>query len=223
MKFNPVQVLVHLGAWFLIAWLIFDYFTGNLTINPIQAATQRTGRIAIAFLVLSLAVTPLNTLFGFRRGITARRTLGLYAFMFVVIHFTLFVGVDYRFDIATLVDETLTKPFIIAGLSALLILIPLAFTSSRYWKKRLGKNWKRLHRLVYLAGVLAVVHYAWAVKGNIASLQGDIVKPLLYGLILAMLLLARLPMVRRSASNLRYRLFHRKPVKDPRSKSGLVS
>jgi sulfoxide reductase heme-binding subunit YedZ len=206
MKFSPLRGLVHLSAWFLIAWLVWDYFSGNLTVNPIQAATQRVGRIAIAFLVLSLAVTPLNTLFGFRRALTVRRTLGLYTFLFAVIHFTIFVGVDYRFDIPTLVDETATKPYIIAGLSTLLILLPLAITSFRWWMKRLGKGWMRLHRLVYLAGILAVVHYAWAVKGNIANLQGDIVRPLFYGILVAVLLLARLPVVRRTASNLRHKV-----------------
>jgi methionine sulfoxide reductase heme-binding subunit len=206
-KVNPWRILVHASAWFLVAWLIWDYYSGNLTINPIQAATQRTGRIAIAFLVLSLAVTPLNTLFGFRQALTVRRTLGLYAFMFALIHVTMFVGVDYGFDIPTLVGETYKKPYIIVGLSTFLILIPLAITSFRWWMKRLGKHWRRLHRLVYLAGALAVVHYAWAVKGNILTLQGDIAKPFLYALIVAALLLARLPVVRRTASKLRFRRF----------------
>jgi methionine sulfoxide reductase heme-binding subunit len=216
MKFHPLRIVVHLSAWFLIAWLIWDYFTGNLTVNPIQAATQRTGRIAIAFLTLSLAATPLNTLFGFRQAITVRRTLGLYAFMFAAIHFTLFVGIDYGFDLPTVFDETFTKPYIIVGLSTLLILIPLAITSFPWWMKRLGKNWKRLHRFVYLAGVLVVVHYIWAVKGNLATLQGDIVKPLLYGVVVAILLLARLPLVRRAASKFRFKLNTESRVRRPR-------
>ncbi len=218
-----LQILVHTSAWFLVAWLIYDYVTGGLTVNPIQAATQRVGRYAITFLVLSLAATPLNTLFGFRQAISVRRSLGLYAFMFAAMHFLLFVGIDYRFDIRTIYEETFTKPYIIVGLSVFLILLILAATSFKWWMKRMGKNWRHLHSLVYIAGILAVVHYAWVVKGNIVTLQGNIVKPFIYGVIVFVLLLLRLPVIRRPASNLRTRLFHRNFLENLRTKRNLIS
>lgn len=213
-KLPTLQGIVHLGAWLLVAWLIFDYLAGNLSINPIQDITQRTGRYAIAFLVLSLAATPVNTLTGFHQVIKVRRTLGLYAFMFASIHFLFFSGVDYRFDWITLIDEVITKPYILIGVISLTILLTLAITSLKWWMKKMGKNWKRLHTLVYLAGVTVVIHYAWAVKGDVLSLQGDIIKPLLYGLAVIILLALRVPSIRRRASQLRYLRKSRLPVGD---------
>jgi sulfoxide reductase heme-binding subunit YedZ len=218
-RFTPYQIAAHIAAWALVGWLVFDYFSGRMSINPIQDATQRTGRYAIALLVLSLACTPLNTLFGLRQALPARRTLGLYAFMFVCFHLTLLVGVDYGLNLPLLIGDLGTKRYILVGLPAFLILLSLAFTSTNGWKKRLGKNWKRLHRLVYLAGSLAVIHYAWAAKGNLLDLQGDIIKPAFYGLAVLLLLLVRLPPIRRSASNLHFRLMNRlapRPAAPPR-------
>lgn len=202
-KLTPLQIIVHASAWVLVAWLSFDYLSGRMSINPIQDVTQRTGRYAIAFLVLSLSATPLNTIFGLRQALKVRRALGLYAFMFATIHFLFFSGVDYRFNWKILIDETLSKPYIILGTTSLGILLVLAVTSFRWWMKKLGKNWKRLHTLVYIAGITVVVHYAWAVKGDLLSLQGDILKPLLYGVMVAILLALRIPAVRRYASKLR--------------------
>jgi len=204
-RLSRLQIVVHFVVWFLLAWLVWDYFTGNLTINPIQAATQRTGRYAITLLILSLACTPLNTLFGFRQALTARRALGLYAFMFAAIHFTIFIWWDFGFNWDLLKLEVLEKRYVIVGLGAGVILALLAATSLRYWMKRLGKNWKRLHRLIYLAGVLVVLHYAWAKKGDLLRLQGDMVGPLIAGLSVLLLLTFRIPVVRRKARSIRTR------------------
>lgn len=202
-KLSPLQIMVHAAAWLLVAWLAWDYYSGNLTVNPIQAAQQRTGRYAIYFLVLSLACTPANLLFGFRQALTARRALGLYAFMFAAVHFILFIGVDYGFEFGLIFQDVATKRYILVGTLALLILIPLAATSFKWWMKRLGKNWKRLHRLVYLAGVVAVLHFAWARKGDLFSLQGDIWLPLFLGVIVVVLLLLRIPPVRQAVTRIR--------------------
>jgi len=210
LRLSPLQIAVHIAAWLLLAWLAWDYTNGNLGINPIQAATQRTGRYAIIFLILSLACTPLNTLFGFRQAITARRALGLYAFGFAAVHFTIFTGLDFGFDWSLLKLEVTEKRYILVGLGALSILSALAFTSFKWWMKRLGKNWKRLHKLVYLAGVLVVVHYAWAKKGDLLRLQGDIWWPLFAGIIVLALLILRVPAVRRVASQWRTRLPRRR-------------
>jgi sulfoxide reductase heme-binding subunit YedZ len=203
-RFTPLQIIAHIAAWGLVAWLVFDFLTGNLTINPIQAATQRTGRYAIAFLALSLACTPVNTLFGLRQAISVRRTLGLYAFMFAGMHFLIFSGVDYGFDLGLIGQAIVEKNYILVGLAALTILIVLAITSFRYWMKRLGKNWKRLHRLAYLAGGLVVIHYAWAVKGDLLRLKGDIWMPLFYVLAIGLLLLVRIPPIRSATAGLHH-------------------
>lgn len=195
------QIAVHVTAWAPLAWLIWAWFSNRLTINPIQAATQRSGRFAIVLLLLSLACTPLNSLFGFRAALKVRRALGLYTFLYATLHFTIFLALDYQFDWRLIGQAILEKRFILVGATALLILAALAVTSFDWFKKRMGKRWKALHRLVYLAGVLVVLHFAWARKGNLSSLQGDISLPLLAGSILVLLLILRLPPVRKKLSN----------------------
>jgi sulfoxide reductase heme-binding subunit YedZ len=195
-RFTKFQIFVHLAALTPLVWLIFDYLTDNLTFNPIQAATFRTGRYAIVLLVLSLACTPINTIFGFRQVIKVRRALGLYAFMYASIHFMIFLGVDYRFDLGLIFEEIVGKRYIIAGFTAGFLLLPLALTSTKGWMKRLGIRWKQLHKLAYLAGLLAVTHYIWVVKS-------DYRVPLAVGVILVLLLMARIPRVRKYLANLR--------------------
>ena len=202
LKITPLQIIVHLGAWMPLIWLLVQYFSDALGANPIQAATQRTGKTALVLLVLSLACTPLNSLFNFKQALKVRRALGLYAFLYAAIHFGLFIGVDYRFNLEFLWADIRSKAYVWVGFSAGLILLALAITSFDWWKKQLKKNWKRLHRLVYLAGVLVIVHYAWAKKGNITQLQGDIVQPLLFGLLVLLLLALRLQAVKQLTRSL---------------------
>jgi methionine sulfoxide reductase heme-binding subunit len=206
LHFTRLQAAVHIGALLPLAWLVKDYLTNNLTVNPIQAATLRTGDTAIILLLLSLAVTPIITLTGYSRLSKVRRPLGVYAFLYASIHLYIFVGVDYGFNFNFLLADIAQKRFIFAGLAAFLLLLPLAFTSYRYWQKRLGKNWKYLHRLVYLAAILVVIHVAWAVKGDLFTLQGDIWKPLLAGSVLTLLLLARIPGIRRNLAAMRMKV-----------------
>ena len=182
---NYLLIITHVGAWIPLALLVFDFFTNNLTANPIQEATFRTGKTALALLALSLACTPLNTLFNFHAAIKVRKPLGLYAFMYASIHFLIFIWVDLGLNWAFIKEAFLEKPYALVGFSAFLILLPMAITSTRGWQKRLGKNWKRLHRLVYLAGGLVVVHYIWVVKS-------DYREPLLWGLGIGLLLLLRI-------------------------------
>jgi sulfoxide reductase heme-binding subunit YedZ len=213
LKFTKFQLLVHAGALVPLILLIWDAATDNLTANPIQAVTFRTGKAALVLLVLSLACTPLNTVFGFREAIKVRRPLGLYAFMYVSLHFLTFVGLDYGFDLALLYEAIFEKRFALVGFAAFLILIPLALTSTKGWQKRLGKTWKSLHRWVYLAALLAVVHYVWLVKS-------DIREPLAYGAAVVILLVLRVPLIR-GAVNVRNRLTRlsarrpREPVEKP--------
>ena len=161
--------------------------------------------MALIFLVASLACTPLNTVFGFRQAIKVRRALGLYSFFLAAFHFSIFNVVDFGLDWSLLKFEYLERRYIFIGLVAGLILLALAVTSFKWWMKHLGKNWKRLHRFVYLAAPLVVLHYAWAKKGDIFRLQGDVLAPLAAGLLVAILLLLRIPPIRSWISNLRSR------------------
>ena len=196
-RWTPLQILVHIGAWIPLLVLAYDALTNNLTINPIQAAEKRTGDIAIFLLILSLACTPLNTLFKLPAVIKVRRALGLYAYMYAAIHLTIFLWLDYGFNVKFLLEAVTEKPFIIVGLTTFILLSALAFTSFKSWMARLGKNWKRLHKLVYLANLLVVLHFAWASKGDLFRLQGDVFRPLLAGAVVLLLLGLRIPAVRK--------------------------
>lgn len=197
-------VPVHIAALTPLAILVWQgyqdlyNFTTYLTINPIQEITFRTGKYALVLLLLSLACTPVYTLLGIKQVLPLRRPLGLYAFMYASLHFLIFTGLDYGFDLKLLYEAIFEKRYALVGFAAFLLLLPLAITSTRGWQKRLGKKWKWLHRLVYLAGVLVIIHFVWLVKS-------DIREPLAYGLVLALLLLVRLPGVRRQAANFRNR------------------
>jgi sulfoxide reductase heme-binding subunit YedZ len=209
LKITPLQFVVHSAAFLLSAWVIWDLFFNTLNINPIQTAMQHSGKIALIFLTLSLACTPLNILFGLRQTLKLRRTLGLFAFMFAAFHFSIFVGIDYAFNWSLLKIEFIEKRFVILGLTAGTILALLAITSFKWWQKKLGKNWKRLHKFVYLAAGLVIVHYTWAKKGDLFSLQGDILGPLAFGLVIVFLLVIRIPAIRKFVKSLRGRVKRR--------------
>jgi methionine sulfoxide reductase heme-binding subunit len=216
-RYTPLQIAVHLYAWSALVHIIFDLATGNFSPNPIQELEQRTGRHAITLLVLSLACTPLNTLFRWSEPLKRRRALGLYAFMYATIHILIFINLDYGLAWSLLVQTVFEKPYIVVGLTGFLLLIPLAWTSFDIWKKRMGKNWKRLHQLIYLIVPLLVLHYAWSKKGDFFALQGEIVRPLIYGLIVVIFLIMRIPAVRRAIASLpsRIRLLLKKRTSQP--------
>ena len=205
-RYTPLQVAMHIYAWSALVILIFQFFTHNLTANPIQALEQRTGRHAITLLVLSLACTPLNTLFRWSELLKRRRALGLYTFMYATIHVLIFVHLDYGLAWSTIVQTVFEKPYILVGATGFLLLTPLAFTSFDIWKKRLGKTWKRLHQLIYLIAPLRVLHYAWSKKGDFFALQGEIVRPLIYGLIVLFFLIMRISPVRKVLASLPSRI-----------------
>ena len=217
LRFTPLQIAVHIGAWIPFAWLVWAYNAHRLTINPIQDAMQRTGKYALVLLVLCLACTPLKTLFGWKGVIKVRRALGLYSFLYAAGHLMILSGWDYQFNIRFLVADLRGKLYIWFGLAALLILLALAATSFRWTMRLLGKNWKRLHRLIYVAGVLVVLHFAWAKKGDLFRLQGDIQLPLYFGLLLILLLALRIPPLARGINKLRANLAARL-----RSYAGLI-
>ncbi len=190
------QVGVHLAALAPLAVLAWDYAHDNLTVNPIQRITLWTGKWTLVLLVVSLACTPASSLLGFRPALRWRRPLGLYAFLYATLHFLTFVGLDYTFDAGLLREAIFEKRYALVGFAAFLILVPLAITSTRGWMRRLGRRWKRLHRLVYLAALQAVLHFTWSVKA-------DVRVPLQYAAVVGAILALRLPVLRRAVHRVR--------------------
>lgn len=205
LRANWLRALVHLGALAPLFFIVLDNYRYNLTANPIQEITVRTGKAALVLLVLSLACTPLNTVFGFREAIRVRRALGLYGFVYVALHLAIFVVLDYGVNLQLIGQAIVEKYYVIAGFVAFLILVPLAITSTRGWMRRLGRRWKSLHKLVYLAVPIAVLHFALLVKS-----LGSRPEPLIFGAIVLGLLALRLPAIRRASSALR--LKNRSPL-----------
>jgi sulfoxide reductase heme-binding subunit YedZ len=202
-NFPWLRIFVHLLGILPLAWLGFDALTRHLSVNPIQDIEQRLGRAALYYLVASLSITPLTTLTGWKDLPPRRRALGLYAFFYASLHFFTFAAIDYGFDLTEIGRLILEKPFILLGLTTGLLLLPLAFTSFDYFIRKMKKKWKSLHRLVYVAGMTVILHYAWAKKGNLFTLSGDILQPLLWGLLVVLLLLLRIPAVRKWISKKR--------------------
>jgi sulfoxide reductase heme-binding subunit YedZ len=198
LKTRWLQTLTHIVALLPLAWLLWAYWQGLFIIDPIKEITTRTGKTALILLTLSLACTPAYAILGFKQALRLRRPLGLYALMYAGLHFLIFIGLDYGFDLELISLDILDQRYVLVGFAAGLLLLPMAITSTHGWRKRLGKNWKRLHRLVYLAAVLAIVHFAWQVK--------DIREPLRYGAVLALLLIVRIPGAKRAASKVRRKL-----------------
>jgi sulfoxide reductase heme-binding subunit YedZ len=192
-KFTPLQIAAHISSWVPLALLLWHYWQGSLGPDIIRAATLRTGKAALVLLVLSLACTPVNIIFKFKPALKLRRPLGLYSFMYASLHFAIFIGVDYFFNFALIKDALLEKRYALAGLATGLILLTLAITSTDASKRRLRKNWTRLHKLAYVAGVLAVVHFIWLVK------QG-VLEPWVWAGVMVLLLLLRVKPVKKFVS-----------------------
>lgn len=166
--------------------LLYRVFTNGLGANPISYATNLLGDTTLRLLLASLALTPLRVLFGIVWQMSLRRLLGLFAFFYACLHFTVWIAVDHFFEWGELIPDIVKRPYITVGMLTLTLLIPLATTSTSGMAKRLGgRNWRRLHRLVYLIGLLGVLHYLWLVKKGVND-------PYLYAAILALLLGIRL-------------------------------
>jgi sulfoxide reductase heme-binding subunit YedZ len=204
--FTPLQIIVHVAGWFPLARIMLEYYTQHLTANPIQAIEQHTGIQALIFLLLSLACTPLASILGWKELTQRRKALGNYGFLYAALHVFTFFVIDYGFNLPAVWVDIRNKPYIIIGATAFLMLVPLAFTSFKYWMKRLGKNWKRLHRLVYIISPLVVVHFLLTVKGNIFRLQGNLIQPLIYGAIVLILLILRIKKIKIALIGLRHRI-----------------
>ena len=184
--FSPLQLLVHLLSWLPLLLLLWDYGQGQLGLNPIRAITLRTGKAALILLLLSLTVTPLVIFTNKAWLYQFRRPLGLYAFLYATLHLLTFVGLDYSFDWELVIEALRTNRFIFFGLASLLIMIPLALTSPHAMRLKMGnQRWRKLHRWVYLAAILAIIHYALLVRQYYTQ-------PIIFGAILLVLLAIRL-------------------------------
>jgi sulfoxide reductase heme-binding subunit YedZ len=181
-----LKVVVWAVALAPLAALLYGFATDDLTVNPIEYVTRELGETALRLLLATLALTPLRLLAGWSWPITLRRLLGLFAFFYVTLHFAVFIVLDHFFDWKTMGDDIVKRPWITVGVAAFLLLIPLAVTSTSGMIKRMGaRAWRRLHRLVYVAGVLGCLHYIWLAKKVL-------IQPWVYAAILAVLLGIRL-------------------------------
>ena len=167
-----------------LAWLALGAARGALGANPVETITHATGGWALRLLLATLAITPLRRFAGLSFVAPWRRSLGLLAFLYATLHFATFLALDLEFDFAALGKEVAKRPYVTLGFTALLLLTPLAITSTRAWQRRLGRRWLVLHRLVYVAAGLGVLHFLWLVKADLAE-------PLAYAAVLGALLATR--------------------------------
>jgi sulfoxide reductase heme-binding subunit YedZ len=180
-----LQPGIFIGALVPLASIVWRGLQGDLTANPIAQVMNELGLSALIFLVASLACTPARWLFGWSWPVRIRRELGLFAFFYAVLHFLVYLLLDQVLDLSLIVEDIALRPFITVGFLALVLLTPLALTSTNASVRRLGfRRWQRIHQLAYVAGVLAIVHFIWRVKI-------DLSQPLIYGSILGVLLLVR--------------------------------
>ncbi len=168
-------------------------FAGGLGANPVEFVTRSTGTWALVMLCITLAVTPLRRLSGWNALVRLRRMFGLFAFFYACLHFAIFVWLEHWFDLGAMLMDVFERPFVTVGFLALLLMVPLAATSTKAMIRRLGRNWQVLHRLIYVIAPMVVLHFWWHKAG-----KNDFVEPAIYGLVVAGLLLARLVPVRRS-------------------------
>ncbi|MGE5027468.1 MAG: sulfite oxidase heme-binding subunit YedZ [Betaproteobacteria bacterium] len=184
-----------------LARLIVLGFGGGLGANPIEFITHSTGTWTLVGLLVTLSVTPLRRLTGRVELVRYRRMLGLFAFFYACLHFVTYIWLDQFFDPASIAKDIVKRPFITVGFTAFVLLIPLAATSTHAMMRRLGRRWQQLHRLIYPIALLGVLHYLWLVKK-------DITQPLIFGAVLALLLVMRLPWGVRALEAARGRFVH---------------
>lgn len=179
---KPVVFACALGP---VAYMLIAGLLGGFGANPIEAVIRFLGDTAITMLLVALAVTPLRRLTGWTSVLRLRRMLGLFAFFYAALHVLAYVGLDQFFDWSAIGADIVKRKYITVGMATFIILMALAVTSPKGMVRRLGgRNWRRLHRLVYVSGGLAVLHYIWMIKADIQT-------PVVYGAVLIVLLAAR--------------------------------
>jgi sulfoxide reductase heme-binding subunit YedZ len=187
-QFTALKTLLFLAALAPFARLVVAVFTDRLGANPIEFITRNTGDWTLYFLCFTLAVTPLRRITKWNWLIKLRRMLGLFAFFYAALHFTTFLWFDHFFDLEEMWKDVIKRPFITVGFTAFLLLIPLAVTSTNGMVRRLGgRRWQWLHRAVYIIVSLGILHFWWMKAG-----KNDFGQPIVFGTIVAVLLLSRL-------------------------------
>ena len=205
------QILLLKGAvWLLglipVTWLVWRAVMDRLGANPIEEILHHLGRAALIFLLVTLSVTPLRRLTGWNPIVQARRPLGLFAFFYLTLHLLTYAVLDQTLDFEFIVEDVLIRRYIMVGFIAWLLLVPLAVTSTKGWIRRLGKRWRKLHRLVYVATSLGVLHFYWQVKA-------DTYWPIVAASVLASLMLLRVRIgAGRSPSERRKQVRDTRPV-----------
>jgi len=180
-----IKIPVFLLCLLPVARLAWRGVHQDLGANPIEFITRATGDWTLRFLVITLAITPARKVFRQPALIRFRRMLGLFAFFYGCLHFTTYIWLDKFFDLHEMIKDVAKRPFITAGFTGFVLMIPLAITSTAGWIRRLGgKRWQMLHRLIYISAIAGVVHYYWLVKS-------DVRKPVLYGSMVVILLAYR--------------------------------
>ncbi|MFT5113665.1 MAG: sulfoxide reductase heme-binding subunit YedZ [Parasphingorhabdus sp.] len=168
------------------AFLLYDIFTNRLGLEPVEELTHRTGEWGLKLLIITLAVTPVQRLMGWSKLVRFRRMLGVFSFVYMLAHFSIYLVLDQFFYWPGIIQDIVERPYITVGFTCLILCLPLALTSTNGMMRRIGgKNWKRLHRLIYPAAIAAVLHFFWLVKA-------DLTEPLIYALIVCVLLGFRL-------------------------------
>lgn len=180
--FKPLLFIVSLLP---AGWLIWAFVHNDLGANPFEVLTRDSGEWTLRFILLTLLMTPLRSLFNWSWPLRLRRMLGLYAFFYATLHLLTYLWFDQFFDWNEIATDIAKRPFITAGITAWFMLLPLAFTSTRYMMKKLGRKWKTLHRMVYFISILGIFHFFWLVKA-------DYKEPIIYTVILSLLLGYRL-------------------------------
>jgi sulfoxide reductase heme-binding subunit YedZ len=179
------KVLIFLLCLVPLGILVFRALTANLGANPVEFIQHATGDWTLRFLIITLCITPFRKLLKLPDLIRFRRMLGLFAFFYACLHFLTYLGPDQSFDVTAMWKDVYKRPFITVGFTAFVLLIPLALTSTAGWIRRLGgRRWQMLHRLIYISAICGVIHYYWLVKSAV-------LRPLIYGAIVAVLLLWR--------------------------------
>jgi sulfoxide reductase heme-binding subunit YedZ len=187
-QFQVLKATIFVAALLPFVRLVVFAFADKLGANPIEFITRSTGDWTLYFLCFTLAVTPLRRMTKWNWLIKLRRMLGLFAFFYVVLHFTTFFWFDHFFDIDEMLKDVVKRPFITVGFTAFLLLIPLAVTSTNRMVKRLGsQRWQWLHRLIYLIVPLGLVHFWWMKAG-----KHDFAQPVIFSVIVGLLLLMRI-------------------------------
>lgn len=160
------KVVVWAVCLWPVAWLGWATLTGSFGANPIEEIIHVMGRWALVLLLVTLAVTPVRRFTGWNGAVRFRRLLGLFAFFYLTLHLLAYAVLDQWLELPYIIEDVLERPYIAVGFTAFVLLTPLAVTSTRGWIRRLGKRWTKLHRLVYVAAALGVLHYYWQVKAD---------------------------------------------------------